>query len=77
MVTEVELCATSLIGTLSRNGQTSADIAFRSVRRQRSSAIPINFLYGTRSIAMKRTAGLLLVSIVQVYYGSSSTCLSS
>ena len=75
--TEVQTCATSSIGTLSKSGRIYAVIASPFVRPQLFSATLINFRPQTRDIAMQRTVGLLLVSIVQVSYASLSTRLSS
>lgn len=61
----------------SRSPLYKAVIAFPSVRPQLFSATLINFRRQTRSIAMQRTAGLLLVSIVLVSYASLATRLSN
>lgn len=74
---EVKTCATSSIGILSKNGRTCAVIASPSARPQLFSATLINFRFRTRSTAIQRTVGLLLVSIVLVFYALSSTRLSS
>jgi len=64
---EVESCAISLIGTPSKNGVTSANIIFHSVKRPASFAIPVNCPFMRRTTVNRRTDGLHSASTVQEF----------